>query len=105
VPYLRLLALSQAFTGVELVVNGAFSGAGDTVPPMAISTTLSLLRFPLAWYFTVSLGWGLVGLGLVITITSSLRSVVLAAWFRRGAWRTKATLPEEAPPALASPLS
>jgi len=104
VPYLRLLALSQAFTGVELVVNGAFSGAGDTVPPMAISTTLSLLRFPLAWYFVVSLGTGLVGLGLVITITSSLRTVLLAAWFRRGAWRTKATLPQE-PPVLASPLS
>lgn len=104
-PYLRLLAFSQAFTGVELVLNGAFSGAGDTVPPMAISITMSLSRFPLAWYFTVSLGWGLVGLGLVITITSALRTLVLAVWFRRGAWRTKTTLPQEPPPALASPLS
>jgi len=105
VAYLRLLALSQAFTGVELVLNGAFSGAGDTVPPMAISTTLSLLRFPLAWYCVVPLGGGLVGLAIVITITSALRTVILAAWFRRGAWRTKATLPEEPQPALASPLS
>jgi putative MATE family efflux protein len=98
--YLRLLALSQAFTGVELVVNGAFSGAGDTVPPMAISTTMSLLRFPLAWYFVVAQGAGLVGLALVITITAALRTVLLALWFRRGAWRTKATLPEETAPAL-----
>ena len=105
VPYVRLLALSQAFTGVELVLNGAFSGAGDTVPPMAISTSMSLLRFPLAWYCAVTLGAGLVGLGIMITVTCALRTLILAAWFRRGAWRTKATLPAEAPPALASPLS
>ena len=105
-PYLRLLALGQAFTGIELVLNGAFSGAGDTVPPMVISTCMSLLRFPLAWVFAVPLGLGLDGLALMITITCVARTIVLAAWFRRGAWRTK-TLPtaQAEAPVLASPLS
>jgi len=106
VPYLRLLAISQAFTGLELVLNGAFNGAGDTVPPMAISTSMSLLRIPLAWMFAVTWGLGLGGLALMITITCVVRTLILAWWFRRGAWKRKAlaTAPSEAPP-LASPLS
>ncbi len=90
VPYLWILALNQVFTGIELVLNGAFSGAGDTLPPMLISTSISALRVPLAWWFAVTLGFGLPGLAWVITITCVARTVFLALWFRRGAWRTKA---------------
>jgi Na+-driven multidrug efflux pump len=103
VPYVRLLAITQAVTGVELVMNGAFSGAGDTVPPMLISTTMSLLRIPLAWWFAVTLGLGLPGLALMITITCAVRTVILVSWFRRGGWRTKALA--TLPPAASSPLS
>lgn len=107
VPYVRILALSQAFTGVEFVMNGAFSGAGDTFPPMLISTSISLLRIPLAWWFAIGLGLGLVGLAWMITITCAVRTAVLVSWFRRGAWRTKAlaTAPAEAPRPVAPPLA
>jgi Na+-driven multidrug efflux pump len=90
VPYVRILALTQVFTGVELVLNGAFSGAGDTMPPMLISVTVSLLRLPLAWWCAVTLGLGLPGLAWMISLTCAGRTVILALWFRRGAWRTKA---------------
>jgi putative MATE family efflux protein len=99
VPYLRILALTQAFTGVELVMNGAFSGAGDTLPPMRISTTMSLLRIPLAWWFAVGLGMGIEGLAWMITITCAVRASILAWWFRRGAWKTKALATAQAAPA------
>jgi putative MATE family efflux protein len=86
--YLRILALGQVFTAVELVLNGAFSGAGDTLPPMVISTTVSVLRIPLAAAFTHALG--LDGLAWMITLTCAVRVAILVLWYRRGAWRTKA---------------
>ena len=89
VVYMRILALNQVFTGIELVLNGSFSGAGDTFPPMLISTTVSALRVPLSWWASVTLGYGLDGLAWVITITCVARTLILALWFRRGAWKTK----------------
>jgi putative MATE family efflux protein len=85
--YLRILALSQMFTAVELVMNGAFSGAGDTLPPMTISVTMSLLRIPLAVWAAGA--YGIDGLAWMITVTCAVRVWILVAWYRRGAWRTK----------------
>ncbi len=107
VPYLRILGLTQAFTGIELVMNGAFSGAGDTLPPMVISTTVSLLRIPLASLFAFGLGLGIDGIAWMITITCAVRVAILVYWFRRGAWRTKALATASAapPPVIAPPLA
>jgi len=90
VGYVRILAVGQLFTGLELVVNGGFSGAGDTRPPMLISLVVSLLRVPLAWWFAVEKGGGLLALGWVISITCAVRGLSLVAWFSRGRWKTKA---------------
>ncbi|MEP7027868.1 MAG: MATE family efflux transporter [Candidatus Eisenbacteria bacterium] len=88
-PYVRILGLGQVFTGIELVLNGAFSGAGNTLPPMLISTSVSALRVPLAGWIAVTLGFGLPGLAWMISLTCLVRTAILASWFRRGAWRTK----------------
>ncbi len=90
VPYLRILALNEVFTGLELVMNGGFSGAGDTRPPSLISVVVSLARLPLAWWFAVKLGGGLVAVAWVITATSAVRGGTLVGWFLRGSWKTKA---------------
>jgi len=90
IPYLRILALNEVFTGFELVMNGGFAGAGDTRPPSAISVVVSLLRLPLAWWFGVRQGGGLLAVGWVITVTAAVRGAALLAWFQRGAWKHKA---------------
>ncbi|HUU45293.1 MAG TPA: MATE family efflux transporter, partial [Acidobacteriota bacterium] len=46
--YVRILALSQILMGWEIVLEGAFSGAGDTMPPMLVSIPGSIARIPLA---------------------------------------------------------
>src|SRR5688500_7415424 len=89
-PYLRVLAACQAFSALEIVLNGSFSGAGDTLPPTLISTTISVLRIPLAWWLALDRGLGLAGIAWTITGTCVLRALLLALWFRRGAWKTKA---------------
>jgi putative MATE family efflux protein len=85
--YVRILALSQILMGWEIVLEGAFSGAGDTVPPMAVSIPGSILRIPLAWFLAVSLGWGVAGVWWAISISTLIKGVAVYIWFSLGRWK------------------
>jgi len=89
VPYLRILAICQIFTGLEGAVGGGFVGAGDTVPPMVIHVAFALIRFPLAAWAGLHLNYGIYGVAWTMSLTCILRGVLLALWFRRGRWKTK----------------
>jgi putative MATE family efflux protein len=83
--YLRINAVSQLVLTVELVLESALAGAGDTVPPMLTSTALTLLRIPLAaWAAT---RWGLDGIWGVISLTALGRGLAMMALWRLGRWR------------------
>jgi Na+-driven multidrug efflux pump len=85
--YLEILAFSQVFMGIEIVLAGAFSGVGDTVPPMAIFTPLNLARIPAAYLLAGSAGLGVSGIWWAISGTSILKGVAIAFWFYRGRWK------------------
>lgn len=87
--YYRIVALCLVPQAIELVLTGAFGGAGLTVPPMVIAMTFSLARVPLAYYAAFTLGLGPAGIFGVIAGTAVLRGVVTALWFQRGTWRTR----------------
>ena len=85
--YLRICALSQAFVGAELVLEGALGGAGHTFPPMLASTTLTALRIPLAAW--AALRWGVVGIWWVICLTATARGIAMMILWRLGRWKRK----------------
>ncbi len=87
--YLIILALSQSFMAIEIIMEGAFSGAGNTLPPMVVSVVGSFARWPLAWFICYPLGVGVDGVWWSITLTSIVKGTVLALWFRRGKWKLK----------------
>lgn len=87
VEYLRILALSQMFMAVEIVLEGAFAGAGNTIPPMAISLPGSIARLPLAYYLCFTLGMGITGMWWALTITTWAKAIAAVIWFRRGGWK------------------
>jgi len=87
--YLQILALSQIFMGIEIVLEGAFSGAGNTFPPMVVSVPGSILRIPLAYFLALKLGLGVAGIWWAITLTSIAKGIVLALWFKLGRWKTR----------------
>lgn len=89
VDYLVILGLSQTAMALEIVLEGAFGGAGDTVPPMAVSIPGSALRIPLAYYLCFDLDWGINGVWWTLTITTLLKASILTAWFLRGRWKVK----------------
>jgi len=87
--YLRILAVSQLFMGLELVFSGAFSGAGDTVPPMAILVPLNMARIPLAYLLAGPVGLGINGVWWAISGSSIIKGLVITFWFLRGRWKLK----------------
>lgn len=87
--YLRILALSQVFMGLEIVLEGSFAGAGNTVPPMIVSVPGSVIRIPLAYLLAFPLGAGVNGVWWSITLTSIVKGTALALWFKKGGWKKK----------------
>ncbi len=87
--YLEILAVSQAFMGLEMVLGGAFSGAGDTVPPMAIFVPLNVARIPLAYALTGPAGLGVSGVWWAISGSTILKGLTIGAWFLRGRWKER----------------
>jgi putative MATE family efflux protein len=85
--YLRICALSQAFVGAELVLEGALGGSGHTLPPMLTSTTLTALRIPLAAW--AASRWGMDGIWWVICLTATARGIAMMVLWRLGRWKRK----------------
>jgi putative MATE family efflux protein len=87
--YLVILGLSQTFMAVEIALEGAFGGAGDTIPPMLVMIPGAVIRIPMAYYLCYDLNLGLNGVWWTLTITTFVKATVLALWFKRGAWKLK----------------
>lgn len=87
--YLFILGLSQFTMATEIVLEGSFSGAGDTIPPMLVLLPGAVARIPLAYFLCFDLNWGINGVWWTLTITTTIKATVLALWFRRGHWKTR----------------
>ena len=85
--YLRIVAISQLFVCAEIVLEGALGGAGDTVPPMLTSTTITLARIPLAAWAAAT--WGSSGIWWVISLTAIARALGMIVLWRAGRWKRK----------------
>lgn len=87
--YFRIVALCLVPQAVGLVIDGAFSGAGMTMPPMITGVLFAGIRVPLAWWAAFDLGLGVNGVWIVVTVTAALRGVAVGWWFARGTWKMR----------------
>lgn len=87
VEYLRIIALSQVFMGVAIVLDGAFAGAGRTLPPTLVSVPTALARVPVAYVAALQWNVGLAGVWWAICSLTVLRGAVTLTLFRLGLWR------------------
>ena len=85
--YLRIASVAQLVLCLEVVLEGALGGAGDTVPPMLASTSLTAARLPLAAW--ASARWGVDGIWWTITLTAVARGLAMALLWRSGRWQRK----------------
>ncbi len=85
--YLRIIAVFEIFLAFEVVLEGAFSGAGFSLPPMLVSVPLTWLRIPFAAWLAGPLGLGSAGIWWAISCTTALKGVVIGVWFKQGGWK------------------
>lgn len=89
VSYLRINAVSEPFLAVLMVLRGGLQGAGDTVMPMIMTlVNMWVLRIPLA-ILLLKMGYGASGAWFAMSATTILGSLMIAAWFKWGTWRTR----------------
>ena len=93
--FLRIMALSFGFIGVQQVLGGAFRGAGSTMIAMMLAViSLWVLRFPVAFLLSERTALGAEGLWWSFPISNVVAAVVAYMWFRRGTWKGKAVTRE-----------
>lgn len=85
--YLFAVSIFEIFLGPEIILEGAFTGAGDTKPPFLISIPLTFLRIPVAYLLAVTFGFGVVSIWWTISITTFFKGTAFFLWFRRGKWK------------------
>jgi putative MATE family efflux protein len=83
--YLRVIAFAQIGQTFEIILEGALAGAGYTLWPQTASTTLTLLRVPLAAWWSGTIG--LLGIWLALSVTAVSRGVMMTIFWLRGSWR------------------
>lgn len=97
--YNMIAAFSIFFSMGEAIFAGAFAGAGNSLPPLAIYLPLTALRIPLCAIFAPI--YGMNGIWIAIFSTSVAKGIMIAFWFKLGRWKKRkfvlANEPREGP--------
>ncbi|HEU5260566.1 MAG TPA: MATE family efflux transporter, partial [Gemmatimonadales bacterium] len=83
--YLRVIAFAQVGQTFEIILEGALAGAGYTFWPQTVSTVLTLLRVPLAAWWSAAIG--LLGIWLALSVTAVARGIAMTLFWASGTWR------------------
>jgi putative MATE family efflux protein len=85
---LRVIALAQPGQAIGIVLAGSLRGAGDTRFPM-VTTGLAMwaIRLPVAWFFGITLGFGLPGIYLGWVLDATALGLVTWLRYRTGSWQ------------------
>ncbi len=78
--YLTAIGYTEVFLAFEIVMEGIFSGTGNTLPPTIIGLPINILRIPCA-YFLASI-FGIQGIWWTIGISTVLKGSLLLIWFK-----------------------
>jgi putative MATE family efflux protein len=85
--YLIIVGLSMVPQTIEMVLTGAFEGAGDTWPPLLIGIATHGARLPLVFIATRWLGGGVTSIWWVISLCSLAAGGLMTVLFVRRRWR------------------
>jgi len=93
--FIRIIALTFGFIGLQMSLNGLFRGSGNTIVSMILSLfSLWVLRIPLAYILSHTL-LREIGLWLAFPITNLIAAFIYMVWFLRGSWKKKQIIENE----------
>jgi len=88
--FIRIMALSFGFVGVQIVLDGVFVGAGNTFTAMVLTIiSLWLLRVPLAYFLSKYTELNEKGIWWAFPIANIIALSLTYFWYKRGRWKEK----------------
>ncbi|MFC4158925.1 MATE family efflux transporter [Chitinimonas lacunae] len=85
--FLRIVAFSFGFMGLQLALIGVFRASGNTFVTMILALVSQwVLQFPLAFVLSRQTVLSTEGLWWSFPVTNILTAVITYAWFKRGDW-------------------
>lgn len=94
--FIRFLTGTFGFIALQLILNGVFSGAGNTRMSMIFSiVSLWVFEFPIAYILSHHTGLAERGLWVAYPISSFLAAMVSVVYFRMGRWKHIRIIPSK----------
>src|SRR5579862_9571222 len=88
--YIRVVAWSFGFIGLQFALTGVLRAAGEMIPAMVIGLVSQwLLQIPLAFILSQHTPLGVTGIWWSTPIANVLAASVAGIWFLRGSWKTR----------------
>jgi len=88
--YIRIVAWSFGFIGLQFALMGVLRAAGEMIAAMTISLVSQwVLQIPIAFMLAKYTALGVDGIWWSTPTTNIATAIVAALWFRRGTWKTR----------------
>jgi putative MATE family efflux protein len=88
--YIRIVAWSFGFIGLQFALTGVLRASGEMIPAMLIGLFSQwVLQIPLAYVLSRHLGMGADGIWWSTPIANVVTAAIAAVWFARGTWKTR----------------
>ncbi len=88
--FIKIMAPTYGFIGIQMAVNGAFRGSGNTMISMILSiVSLWVLRFPIAFFLSRYTDLESTGIYISFPVANIIAAVITMIWFARGTWKQK----------------
>lgn len=97
VVFVRIMALTFGFIGIQMIVLGTLRGAGDTKASMNLTLISQwIVQFPLALGLSQWTSLGLDGIWWSFTVSNVVSTALVLYWFKRSDWKKKTLIGDEA---------
>lgn len=88
--FVKIMAVSFGFIGLQQTLNGTFMGSGNTMISMVLSiVSLWVFRFPLAYILSYHTSLGAEGIWWSFPIGSALGAISAFVVYKSGGWKKK----------------
>ncbi len=88
--FIKIMALTFGFIGIQMAMNGAFRGSGNTMISMMLSIiSLWVLRFPIAYILSHHTSLKEVGIWVSFPLANLIAAIITIIWFMAGTWKKK----------------
>jgi len=93
--FVRIMALTFGFIGLQMIIMGTLRGVGDTKASMNLTLISQwVIQFPLAVILSKFTSLGLSGIWWSFTISNVLSTALVLYWFKRSNWKKKSLVEE-----------